>query len=186
MDNVTEKTITMASEGDIDSFETIYNEYSGLVHNVAFRIVRNSDEAQEVTQEVFLAVYRKLKTFKFQSSFKTWIYRIAVNFALNYAKKELRNQGSTVEFNNNTPLNKAIDSIDETIEKEQHEKKISTLLEALNPDQRACIVLRSLEGLSYQEIADSLNINVNTVRSRLKRAREKLVTLREEMVKNEM
>ena len=72
------------------------------------------------------------------------------------------------------------------IEKEQQEKVISTLLKALNPDQRACVVLRSIEGLSYQEIAESLNININTVRSRLKRARETLLALRKEMVQNEL
>jgi RNA polymerase sigma-70 factor (ECF subfamily) len=91
-----------------------------------------------------------------------------------------------VEFNDQNEFNTTVDSVSEKIEEEQHEKVISTLLEALNPDQRACIVLRNIEGLSYQEIAESLNININTVRTRLKRAREKLIALRKEMVKNEM
>ena len=89
-------------------------------------------------------------------------------------------------YEDNNKLNEAIDPVGEKIEREQQEKTISTLLDALSPDQRVCIILRSIEGLSYQEIAESLNININTVRSRLKRAREKLMDLRKEMVKNEM
>ncbi len=186
MDNITENTIIEASEGNTEAFESIYRAYSGFVYNVAFRVVNNIDEAQEVTQEVFLAVYQKLKSFKFKSSLKTWVYRIAVNMAIDYARKRSREQDHTVLYENNNKLNKAIDPVGENIEREQQEKTISTLLEALSPDQRVCIVLRSVEGLSYQEIAESLNININTVRSRLKRAREKLIALRKEMVKNEM
>ena len=82
MNNITENTIIKASEGSMEDFERIYKEYSGFVYNVAFRVVNNMDEAQEVTQEVFLIVYRKLKSFQFKSSFKTWIYRITVNLAI--------------------------------------------------------------------------------------------------------
>ncbi len=144
------------------------------------------DEAQEVTQEVFLAVYRKLKSFMFKSSFKTWVYRIAVNMAIDYARKMSKEKDYTARYEETDGLNNAIDPLGEKIEREQQEKNISTLLKALSPDQRACIVLRSIEGLSYQEISESLDININTVRSRLKRAREKLIALRKEMVKNEM
>ncbi len=186
MNDISEDTIIKALEGSIESFECIYKAYSGFVHNVAFRVVNNIDDAQEVTQEVFLTVYRKLESFNFKSSFKTWIYRITVNLAINYAKKRSKEQSRTVEYEDNKDFEKTIDSTGEKIEREQQEKDISTLLEALNPDQRACVVLRSLEGLSYQEIAESLSININTVRSRLKRAREKLLALRKEMVKNEM
>ncbi len=186
MDNITENTIIEASEGNTEAFESIYRAYSGFVYNVAFRVVNNIDEAQEVTQEVFLAVYQKLKSFKFKSSLKTWVYRISANMAIDYARKRSREQDHTVLYENNNKFNKAIDPVGENIEREQQEKAISTLLEALSPDQRVCIVLRSVEGLSYQEIAESLNININTVRSRLKRAREKLIALRKEMVKNEM
>lgn len=186
MANISEDTINKVLEGCVQSFECIYKAYSGFVHNVAFRVVNNMDDAQEVTQEVFLTVYRNLDSFKFKSSLKTWIYRIAVNLAINYAKKRTKEQERIVEYDGNNEFNKTIDSSGENIEKEQQEKTISTLLEALNPDQRACVVLRNLEGLSYQEIAESLNININTVRSRLKRAREKLLNLRNEIVENEL
>jgi RNA polymerase sigma-70 factor (ECF subfamily) len=186
MDNITDNIIIEATEGNTEAFEGIYKAYSGFVYNVAYRVVNNIDEAQEVTQEVFLTVYRKLKSFKFKSSLKTWVYRIAVNTAIDYSRKRSRDQDHIVQYEENNNLNKTTDPVSEKIEKEQQEKTISTLLEALNPDQRVCIVLRSIEGLSYQEIAETLNININTVRTRIKRAREKLIDLRKETVKNEM
>ncbi len=186
MNNISENIIIKASKGSLESFESIYKVYSGFVYSVAFRVVNNRDEAQEISQEVFLTVYRKLKSFKFKSSFKTWIYRITVNMAISYAKKKSKDRDRTVEYDDNSEFNRTINSAGEEIEREQQEKVISTLLETLNPDQRACIVLRSVEGLSYQEIAESLNININTVRSRLKRARETLLTKRNEMVENEV
>ncbi len=186
MDNITENIIIEASEGNTEAFESIYKAYSGFVYNVAYRVVNNIDEAQEITQEVFLTVYRKLKSFKFKSSLKTWVYRIAVNMAIDYARKRSREQDHTVLYEDNNKLNKAIDPVSENIDREQQVKTISTLLDALSPDQRVCIVLRSIEGLSYQEIAESLNLNINTVRSRLKRARETLLAKRKEMVENEV
>lgn len=186
MNNISENIIIEASKGSLESFERIYKVYSGFVYNVAFRVVNDRDEAQEVSQEVFLTVYRKLKSFKFKSSFKTWIYRITVNIAINYAKKKSKDRDRTVEYDDNSEFNRTINSTSEEIEREQQQKDISTLLEALNPDQRVCIVLRSIEGLSYQEIAETLNVNINTVRSRLKRARETLLAKREEIVENEV
>lgn len=186
MNDLSENTIIEASEGSVGAFEDIYKAYADFVYNVALRVVSNMDEAQEVTQEVFITVYRKLKSFKFKSSFKTWIYRIAINSAINSAKKRSKEQSRTVGFNDENKFNRTVDSVSDKIEKEQHEKTISTLLEALTPDQRACIVLRNIEGLGYQEMSESLGININTVRTRLKRAREKLMTLRKGMVENEM
>ncbi|MCP4267615.1 MAG: sigma-70 family RNA polymerase sigma factor [Candidatus Brocadiaceae bacterium] len=186
MDNLSENTIIEAAEGSVKSFEEIYRVYSDFVYNVAFRVINNIDEAQEVTQEVFISVYRNLKGFKFKSSFKTWVYRITINTAINFSKKRSKEQSKIVGFNDKNEFIATVDSVSEKVEEEQHEKVISTLLEALNPDQRACIVLRNIEGLSYQEIAESLNININTVRTRIKRARERLIALRKEMVKNEM
>lgn len=182
MDNIEENTIIEASEGNTEAFETIYKAYAVFVYNVVWRVVNNRDQAQEV----FLAVFRKLKSFKFKSSFKTWIYRIAVNMAIDHAKKRSREQDHASLYEDNNKQNNIIDSMREEAQREQQEKTISTLLDALSLNQRACIVLRSIEGLSYQEIAESLNININTVRSRLKRAREKLIALRKEMSKNEM
>lgn len=184
MEDISKDTITRAAGGNIEAFEEIYKMYSGFVYNVAFRVACNQEDAREVTQDVFLTVYRKLKSFRFQSSFKTWIYRIAVNMSINYVKKISKKRNRTVEYNDNFDLGQAANLTDKKIQKEHRQNVINKLLSALNPEQRACIVLRHIEGLSYEEIAGTLKVNINTVRTRLKRAREKLLAARKEVVVN--
>ena len=186
MIDISRDTIIRASEGDIQVFEDIYRTYSGFVYNVALRVMRNQEAAEEITQDVFMIIYRKLTQFNFQSSFSTWLYRIAVNQSINYGKRLTRERNKMVAYNENLETKHSTSAVSEAIEKEQSDITINTLLDALNPEQRACIVLRNIEGLSYEEIAQTLKININTVRSRLKRAREKLLALRKEVVPHEM
>ena len=157
----------------MDSFESIYNDTADFVYNVARRVLNNSEDAEEITQEVFVAVYNKLKYFRFESSIKTWIYRITVNRAINLAKKRAREKMKVTEYE------KEFHSGAETAqEKEKRGQIIEELLRSVDPDQRACLVLRNIEGLSYKEISDVLKININTVRSRLRRARERLLAVK--------
>lgn len=186
MDDVPENIIIKASKGDIDAFEFIYKAYSQFVLNVAFRIVDNMGDAEEVTQQVFLAVYQKLNKFQFQSSMKTWIYRIAINCAINYSRRTSRERDRMVEYNEVFHSQNSAGEIEKHMNKEDQEEIVHSFLKVLTPDQRACIVLRNIEGLSYQEIAETLKININTVRSRLKRAREQLLAVRKKVVNNEL
>src|SRR3989338_7984914 len=174
MQDISDDILRKASQGDLASFEVIYKATSEFVYNVAFRIVNQREDAEEVTQEVFLIVYQKLKSFRFESSFKTWVYRITANSAINFAKK---NGKKTMEYNEQVAGTVQNDTHKE-IEREHQGKIVEQLLEAINPEQRACVTLRNMEGLSYQEIAKVLRININTVRSRLKRAKEKLLSLK--------
>src|SRR3990172_6391594 len=178
--------IMRASEGDIDAFEVIYREYIDFVSNVAFRVVNSREDAEEVTQEVFLNIYRQLKYFRFESSLKTWIYRITVNTAINYSKKASKHHSEMAGYMEVSDRVNTNEHAPDKISGEFNEEIIATLLDAITPDQRACIVLRSIEGLSYQEIAETLKIPVNTVRSRIKRARETMLSLREEVMKNDL
>jgi len=176
MEEMDRDILTRASQGDMQAFEEVYKATSSFVYNVAYRVVNNREDALEVSQDVFMSLYHKLKSFRFESSFKTWVYRITANSAINYAKKHARNKALPYEeaFGEG-----AVDSdVHAKMEQEQQEELVKNLLSELNPDQRACVVLRNIQGLSYEEIAASLNININTVRSRLKRAREKLLSLR--------
>ena len=186
MQDITGSIIIRASEGDIDAFEVIYREYIDFVSNVAYRIVNSREDAEEVTQEVFLNIYRQLKYFRFESSLKTWIYRITVNSAINYSKKASKHHSEMAGYMDVSERVNTNERAPDKISGEFNEKIITTLLDAITPDQRACIVLRSIEGLSYQEIAETLKIPVNTVRSRIKRARETMLSLREEVMKNDL
>lgn len=176
MQDISDKILVQAAAGDMDSFHQIYTATSGFVYNVAHRVTNNREDAEDVTQEVFLKIHRNLNNFQFRSSFKTWIYRITVNTAINATKRTSKDLNRRVDFD------KTVQSLGDkpessNIDKEANELKVKALLDKLNPDQRACIVLREIEGLSYEEIAKSLKINLNTVRSRLKRARETLLAI---------
>jgi RNA polymerase sigma-70 factor (ECF subfamily) len=176
MEEISEDVLVKASQGDLQAFEEVYKASSSFVYNVALRIVNNKEDAQEVTQEVFLIIYNKLKSFRFESSFKTWAYRITANYAINFAKKNSRTK--TVAFDESWDQGASSSEVDKQMDQEHQSIVVEKLLGEITPDQRACVVLRNIEGLSYQEIALALNININTVRSRLKRAREKLVSLK--------
>lgn len=173
MREIPEDVLKKAASGDISSFELLYKETSCFVYNVALRVLNNSEDAEEVAQEVFVMVYRKLKYFRFESSVKTWIYRIAVNRALNLAKRRSREKMIYKEYEKESYVNKATPP-----RADKDKTAVETLLSGVGPDQRACIVLRNIEGLSYKEISETLKININTVRSRLSRAREKLLALK--------
>jgi RNA polymerase sigma-70 factor, ECF subfamily len=180
MEDISQETLQKAAQGDLHAFEQLYKATSGFVYNVAFRVVANKEDAQEVTQEVFLTVHRKLKDFRFESSFKTWVYRITTNQAINIAKKRAKIQDKAVVYDEDVHPIPVEAGIEGQIEKEYAQERINELLSALNPDQRACIVLRNIEGLSYEEIAGALKVNLNTVRTRLKRAREKMLSLKKQ------
>jgi RNA polymerase sigma-70 factor (ECF subfamily) len=176
MEDIGKETLIRASQGDVQAFEEVYKNAGSFVYNVALRVVNNREDAQEVAQEVFMAIYHKLKDFRFESSFKTWVYRVTANCAINFAKKHSRTKAVSYD----EALGEgAVDSeIHAKIDREHQGQLVESLLAELNPDQRACVVLRNIQGMSYEEIARALNININTVRSRLKRAREKLLSVR--------
>ncbi len=186
MQDITRDIIIRASKGDIDAFEVIYRKYLDFVSNVSVRIVNIREDAEEVTQEVFLNIYRQLNNFRFESSLKTWIYRITVNTAINYSKKTSRHNYEMAGYLEVSGRENTNERSPDVISEEFNEKIITALLNAITPDQRACIVLRSIEGLSYQEIAETLKIPVNTVRSRIKRARETMLSIKKEVIQNEM
>ncbi len=175
MQDISDEVLIKAAQGDLEAFDQVYKAACVFVYNVAYRVVQHKEEAQEVTQEVFITLHKKLKDFRFQSSFKTWVYRVTTNCAINHVKKISKERNRRVDYDDNLEIPTA--EVEMDIDKEDRKERINELLKVLNPEQRACIVLRNIEGLSYEEIARALEININTVRSRLKRAREKLLAL---------
>ena len=174
---VDEEVLKKASAGDLSAFEALYRALSGFVYRTAFRIVQNGADADEVTQDVFLKVYDHLTGFKSQALFSTWVYRITVNTALNYAARgnRERSRRSDLEavLEQQSVPQAALDQLGQKDAAERLEK----ILESLAPEQRECLVIREIEGLDYREIAQVLDINLNTVRTRLKRARDALLEL---------
>ncbi len=181
--DIPQQTVVRAARGDIRAFEEIYRSFSPFVYTVALRMVRGHEGAEDITQEVFLKIYKNVWKFRFRSSLKTWIYRVTFNTVLNFLRKYP--SGRYIEMKD--PAQYAVEpDVYEHIRKEDNRQRLDTLLEKLNPDQRACIVLRELQGFSYEEIAQTLRIKINTVRSRLKRARRILMNEAKEVVTNEV
>ena len=177
MREIPKDIIEKAAIGDMNAFEEIYKAFSSIVYNVAFNITHDRLDAEEAAQDVFVKVFRKLKDFKFESSFGTWIYRIAVNTAITIYRSKAKHKQNVESFDEYPDLSviKAPDRTKDELEKESAKVKVAVMLEHLTPEHRSCIVLREIEGLDYQEMAQILQIPINTVRSRLKRAREALV-----------
>ncbi|MBI4753333.1 sigma-70 family RNA polymerase sigma factor [Candidatus Desantisbacteria bacterium] len=177
MSKISSEILTQASIGDIKAFEQVYKEFSGFVYNISLKITGNSHDAEEVTQDIFMKIYHKLKTFRFCSSFKTWVYRIAVNTAINYQRSSIKKESQRVDFET-IALTVSDDkaTAEDNIIKQEDSAQLDSLLQALKPEHRVCLILREIEGLNYREIANILEIPVNTVRSRLKRAREALMS----------
>lgn len=179
--------LIQAAEGNMRAFKQVYDAAGGFVYSVALRITNNRPDAEEVTQDVFMQIYSNLKNFRFESAFKTWVYRIATNAAINKYTQAAREKNRRQEYKSAADVLHPVYKDPEFIAQESSEKNVTALLSALNPKQRACILLREVEGLSYKEIAEALKVNINTVRTRLKRAREALLAqTREGAVSHEL
>ena len=175
MVDIGQELLKKAGAGDMLAFEEVYKATSGFVYNVALRITRNYADAQEVTQDVFVKICHSLKDFQFRSTFKTWVYRITVNMAINRYRKVKREERDRIDYTEIIESFPAGNSAADGAIKNDNEMILNKLLDRLIPEHKICLVLREIEGLSYQEIADILKIPLNTVRSRLKRAREALL-----------
>jgi RNA polymerase sigma-70 factor, ECF subfamily len=172
----TENDITLENTAAKDTYLTaIFTEHGDFIYNVVYRIVGNHADTEEVVQDVFIVVLQKIEEFRYDASLKTWLYRIAVNKALNYLRSKKHEQGLKEMLLNEGRLETEENGLDSRINGEHNNYLIAQLMELLNPDQKVCIILRDIEGLSYEAIADILQININTVKSRLKRARQKMM-----------
>ncbi len=172
MGDIPEDVISRAKSGDIDAFEYIYKAASGFVYGIALRMTKSREDSEEVTQDVFVKIHKNLRLFESRSSLKTWIYRITVNMAINVSRRSNR---LSVSYDDAVLSEPSSSSAEDSIEREDNERRLHALLDVLNADQRACVLLREVEGLNYKEIAEATGSNLNTVRTRLKRAREAIL-----------
>jgi RNA polymerase sigma-70 factor, ECF subfamily len=175
MRKIANSAIEKAATGDMGAFEEIYREFSSTVYTIALGITRDRQDAEEVTQDVFVKVFRGLKDFRFGSSFGTWLYRITMNTAINMYHKRARHGRESIRYDDvKDALPPGADTAKEEMERQDASARITELLKHISPEYQPCIMLREIEGLDYREIANILSIPLNTVRSRLKRAREAL------------
>ncbi len=158
-------------EGDRDAFAPIYDQFKGTMHTLAFHMLGNRADADEAAQEIFLAAWRALGSFRFEANFGTWLYRMGLNVCL----ERLRREGRRRALGNGqgADLIRGAEAAARA-EADGPGADVRAALGTLDPAYRTCILLRDLEGLSYQEIAAALGVPVGTVRSRIARGREAL------------
>lgn len=168
--------------GDDAAYEELLGLYEKPVYNLVYRLLANPADAPDVVQEVFLKVFRNVTTFRGQSSLKTWIYRIAVNEAHNHRRWFERKCGQEVgleeEVSEGIHFHQVLEDHErspfESFANAETRAMIEDALQSLKPAFRSAVVLRDVEELSYEEIAEILQANLGTVKSRILRGREAL------------
>lgn len=163
-------------EGSEDAFVELLDRFEGKIYNTVLRIVQNAASAEDVVQEVFLKTLRNIDAFNFQAGLYTWIYRIAVNAALDALKKSQRQRAMSLSQEDGTTYNLPSAAPDPSAGPEQSEMAalLRKAIDELPEKFRTILVLREFDGLSYEEISRVLDCSKGTVESRLFRARERL------------
>ena len=175
---VDRELVERARAGDKRAFDLLVLKYQQKVANLVARYIRDSSETLDVTQEVFIKAYRALDSFRGDSAFYTWLYRIAINTAKNFLVAQGRRPpGADVEAETAEQLDagtrlKEYATPESQVLTDEIAATVKLALEELPDDLRTAITLRELEGMSYEEIAQAMSCPIGTVRSRIFRARE--------------
>ncbi len=175
---IDQQIVERVQRGDKQAFNLLVTKYQRKVMNLVSRYVSNPGDIADVAQEVFISAYRFLPSFRNDSAFYTWLYRIAVNTAKNYLTSNGRRPpGMDVDIDDAEQYDSGealrdIDTPEHLLSSDQVRKTVIDALQSLPEDLRTVITLREIEGLSYEEIADVISCPVGTVRSRIFRARE--------------
>ena len=166
--------------GDVNAFEQLVTDYEKNVYSIALRMTGNSEDAADMTQEAFIKAYNSLGNFRGDSKFSVWLYRIVSNVCLDYIRSRSRKPSVSLSTENEDGEEVEIDIADEEktpenlLDRRLTRDAVQRGLQSLPPDHRQILLLREIQGLSYEEISEALGLEVGTVKSRIFRARKKL------------
>lgn len=184
-----DELLVACQKGNRDAFRKLFEQYHKRVLHIAFRLCGNIQEAEDITQEVFLKVFKEITNFHAASSFFTWLYRITVNLGLDKSRKHQRRE----KYHANDGLDSANNNFDEaisiedthTLSQQIWQNEIQQLLQKaltqIKPKFRTVIVLKDIEGLPYREVALIVGCSEGTISSRLNRGRKQLKNLLSQM-----
>jgi RNA polymerase sigma-70 factor (ECF subfamily) len=174
-----QQLVGRAQRGDKQAFEILVRKYQRKLVRLLSRFVRDASDVEDVAQEAFIKAYRALPTFRGDSAFYTWLYRIGVNTAKNYLVANGRRAPTMTEIDGEggeggeeSESFKDLNTPESELASRQIAESVNRTLQALPEELRTAITLREIEGLSYEEIAQVMNCPIGTVRSRIFRARE--------------
>lgn len=172
--------IQKAAAGDQNAFEILVTTHQKAVYNLALRMVGNPEDAADLSQEAFLKAWRSLRLFQFESAFSTWLYRLTSNTCIDFLRKRKKqNQVSTTYLNEADEAEEMLipDKLplpEEQVIAAERQTQVKDAMMRLDAEYRQILILRVIQGLSYIEIGELLDLKEGTVKSRLARAREKV------------
>jgi RNA polymerase sigma-70 factor, ECF subfamily len=176
---VDQQLVARAQHGDQQAFGLLVSKYQRKLIRLLSRLIRDPAEVEDVAQETFIKAYRALPSFRGDSAFYTWLYRIGINAAKNFLASQSRRAPTQTQFDSEEAegfedgdLLRDINTPERLLLSKQIGETVNTAIEALPEELRTAIMLREIEGLSYEEIAGIMNCPIGTVRSRIFRARE--------------
>lgn len=174
-----EVLVSKSKNGDLDAFEELVRRYEGKVYGMAFRFMGNHADAMDLAQEGFIRLYQNLPGFRGDSSFSTWMYRVVANACRDELRRRQRQRSVSLEemadsAGGSIPVPSAEVSPEEAAERNELQEYVQMCLNSLSEEHRLILIMREIQGLSYDEIADTLDCSLGTVKSRLNRARHAL------------
>ncbi|AEV26811.1 MULTISPECIES: RNA polymerase sigma factor RpoE [Azospira] len=180
---IDQKLVERAQSGDKKAFELLVAKYQRKLGRLLSRFIRDPAEVEDVAQEAFIKAYRALPSFRGDSAFYTWLYRIGINTAKNYLVAQGRRAPTSTEFDSEEAETfddgeqlRDINTPENLLLSKQIGETVNAAMDALPEELRTAIMLRELEGLSYEEIAKIMDCPIGTIRSRIFRAREAVAT----------
>jgi len=179
LETTEQELLLRAQKNDIEAFESLISPYTNQLLNHAFRILKNREDAEDALQDTYLKTYNSIKKFEGVSSFKTWLYKILTNACLDKLRKQKR-ETTTSLYTTDEDGEHEINVADETYSPEISAQKsaanaaLKKALDTLSEEHRIAIIMRDIDGLTYDEIAEATETNVGTVKSRINRARSQL------------
>ncbi len=163
-------------KNDLNAYSVLVDRHKDMVYSIALKILKNREDAEELAQDVFMKAYQSLKSFKRESKFSTWLYRIAYNSAISKTRKK---QFITTDLDYNIVENYSIDEIKEDVERlsdDEQKKIVNTILEKLNPEESILITLFYFSEKTTEDISIITGLSQSNVKVRLHRLRKRLLT----------
>ena len=190
MNNNERWLIEESRKGNVDAFEELIKDYKRSAYNIALRVMRNVEDAEDASQEALIKIFKNISSFNMDSTFKVWMYRIVVNTCIDFKRRKSINAVSideTIDLGSGREIQREIsdesNNPDALIERNYSTQLVNDAINMLEDDFKTIIILRDIKGFTYDEISEILSCNLGTVKSRLSRGRKRLKELLEKEMK---
>ncbi|MBN1114206.1 MAG: RNA polymerase sigma factor [Oligoflexia bacterium] len=170
MDQISKQLIEKIKQRNVVAFRFLYDATIDYVYSISLGVLHNTEDAQEAVQETYIKIYKKIKNFKTDSNIRVWIFKIALNTSLDLYRKRKSYTAKILSFITDTLFDR---STDDSANREIRDTA-QKIMAGLSEEERNLIVLSAIEGLTFEEISEITNINVNTIKTKLRRMRERL------------